>query len=69
MLGSFIKIRTKTRSMYINVKDIETIEESNEGGVIITTYDNTFRNVVEINGVPYKSMDDVAHELNTFDIA
>lgn len=68
MLGSFIKIKEKTKSTYVSVNDIEIIEESNKGTIIVTTYDRIFCDVVEINGVPCKSIDDVARELNTFDI-
>lgn len=68
MLGSFIKIKTKTESMYVSVNDINCIEESNKETIIVTAYDRTFCDVVEINGVPCKSIDDVARELNTFDI-
>lgn len=69
MNGSFIIIKTKTGSKtYVNVNDINSVEEDGLGNIIVTAYDRTFHDVVEINNVPCDSMDDVANELNLFDI-
>ena len=67
MVDSFIKIKTRAESMYVSVNDINKIE-SDIGGVVLKTHNDTIYDVIEINNVPCESIDAAAHELNLFDI-
>ena len=68
MNGIFIKIKTRTYSTYVAIDAINSVEEDGTGNVIIVTYDKTIHDVIEVNNIPCESMEDVARELNLFDI-
>lgn len=67
MNGSFVKIKTLNESAYVNVVAINSIEKAGES-VIIRTDNSDFYDVLEVNNMPCDSIDDVANELNLFDV-
>ena len=68
MTGVFIKIKARNYSTYVAFDAINSVEEDGTGNVIIVTCDKAIYDVIEVNNVPCESIDDVARELNTFDI-
>lgn len=64
MKGPFVKIKTSSESVYVNTDSITSIEETGAGSAIVITQDRTLYGVTEVNGVPCKSIDDTAKQLN-----
>ena len=64
MKGPFVKIKTSSESVYVNIDSITSIEEAGIGSTIIMTEDRTLYSVTEVNNVPCKSIDDIAKALN-----
>lgn len=66
MKGQFVKIKTSSESVYVNIDSITSIEEAGTGSAIIITEDRTLYGVTEVDYKPCKSIDDVADKLNSF---
>lgn len=64
MKGPFVKIKTSSESVYVHTDSIVSIEETGTGSAIVITQDRTLYDVTEVNGVPCKSIDDTAKQLN-----
>lgn len=64
MKGPFVKIKTSSESVYVHSDSITSIEETGAGSAIVITQDRTLYGVTEVNGVPCKSIDDTAKQLN-----
>lgn len=64
MKGPFVKIKTSSESVYVNIDSITSIEEAGTGSAIIITEDRTLYGVTEVNNVPCKSINDTAKALN-----
>ena len=64
MKGPFVKIKTSSESVYVNIDSITSIEEAGIGSTIIMTEDRTLYSVTEVNNVPCKSIDYIAKALN-----
>lgn len=64
MKGPFVKIVTQERPAYVNSDEIQSIE-SDCDSIRIETRTYSFYAVTEVNGVPCKSIDEVAKVLNS----
>ena len=66
MKRPFVKIKTSSESVYVNIDSITSIEETGTGSAIIITEDRTLYGVTEVDYKPCKSIDDIADKLNSF---
>ena len=63
-MEKFIAITTKTETVGIKIKDIESIYEDTEGIISIQTVNSTLHNVTEINGNYCDDLEEVVFEIN-----
>lgn len=63
MKGPFVRIVTASKSVYVNTDEIQCIE-SDTNLIRIKTRCSYLDDVIEINGIPCKTIDDAAKVLN-----